>query len=469
MADGLDGLRDDPVFVLCMARSGSTLLRFLLDAHPELACPPETKLPALCTQLVGVWSMLDGAPLTGEPTADAAAVPGAALEGVRRMLDDMTGKYLGRRGKRRYCDKSLGTAPQAPMLAKMFPGAQFICLYRHPMDVIASGIEASPWGLTGFGFDAYAAASPGNSVHALAHFWADNATAILAAEDQLSGRCHRVRYEDLVADPETVAAGIFEFLGVAPAPGISRTCFGPDREPLGPADFKIWHTSRITADSVGRGWTLPADHIRPRMRDAVNELTAKLGYLPVDAHWGVAPSAPDPRLRRTQPGSADSEPRMRRNMLLSAEERTLGDRLQRGLARMAAEPGLADDFRFRWRSFANETFLVTAVRQGGMPVRWRVDLAEATVRVTAAVAAPDTVSAEWEILGSPDIWDRLLNDSLNISMAIRRREMRYFERSASVSGGVRVRLGLLTELLGINAWSREPAEEPPAWEVPAPA
>src|SRR6202035_2611623 len=33
-----------PVFVLCMGRSGSTLLRFLLDAHPELACPPETSL-----------------------------------------------------------------------------------------------------------------------------------------------------------------------------------------------------------------------------------------------------------------------------------------------------------------------------------------------------------------------------------------------------------------------------------------
>jgi hypothetical protein len=28
--------RPDPVFVLCMGRSGSTLLRFLLDAHPDL-------------------------------------------------------------------------------------------------------------------------------------------------------------------------------------------------------------------------------------------------------------------------------------------------------------------------------------------------------------------------------------------------------------------------------------------------
>jgi len=38
----------DPVFVLCNGRSGSTLLRFLLDAHPDLACPPETNLPSLC-------------------------------------------------------------------------------------------------------------------------------------------------------------------------------------------------------------------------------------------------------------------------------------------------------------------------------------------------------------------------------------------------------------------------------------
>jgi len=36
------GLVTDPVFVLCNGGSGSTLLRFVLDAHPDLACPPET-------------------------------------------------------------------------------------------------------------------------------------------------------------------------------------------------------------------------------------------------------------------------------------------------------------------------------------------------------------------------------------------------------------------------------------------
>ena len=34
----------DPVFILTASRSGSTLLRFILDTHPDFACPPETHL-----------------------------------------------------------------------------------------------------------------------------------------------------------------------------------------------------------------------------------------------------------------------------------------------------------------------------------------------------------------------------------------------------------------------------------------
>ena len=54
LANAVAAWRPDPVFVLCMGRSGSTLLRFLLDAHPDLACPPETNLPSLCAQLATV-------------------------------------------------------------------------------------------------------------------------------------------------------------------------------------------------------------------------------------------------------------------------------------------------------------------------------------------------------------------------------------------------------------------------------
>jgi hypothetical protein len=89
-------------------------------------------------------------------------------------------------------------------------------------------------------FEPYVASTPGNMVWALARFWVDAAAATLAAEEQFAGSCHRVRYEDLVADPEEVAARIFRFLGVPPEPGISARCFSAERERFGPADYKIW-------------------------------------------------------------------------------------------------------------------------------------------------------------------------------------------------------------------------------------
>jgi hypothetical protein len=164
LADGLTTggqMAGDPsgdlVFVVCAGRSGSTLLRFLLDAHPDLACPPETRLPAMCAQLATVWQQLACAPAPKD--RNQPPVPGLAVARIRQTVNLMIGPYLAQRGKRRYCDKSLGAAEHVGVLREVFPGARFVCLYRHPMDVIASGIEACPWGLTGFGFDGYAASS----------------------------------------------------------------------------------------------------------------------------------------------------------------------------------------------------------------------------------------------------------------------------------------------------------------------
>src|ERR1700722_1315284 len=215
--------RPDPVFVLCMARSGSTLLRFLLDAHPELACPPETSLPALYGQLAVVWSLIEGAPLSDERGATPTRLPDAALGGIRRMADEMTGSYLTRRGKRLLCDKSLGSARFADLLTQIYPGTRFLCLYRHPMDVIRSGLDACPFGLRGYGFDEYIAGSPGNAVLALARYWLDHATLIDSVEQAHPDRCHRVRYEDLVEDPESVMQDVYAFIGAEPMPGVART------------------------------------------------------------------------------------------------------------------------------------------------------------------------------------------------------------------------------------------------------
>jgi hypothetical protein len=443
----------DPVFVICAGRSGSTLLRFLLDAHPDLACPPETRLPAMVAQIAAVWLQLAGSPPDAAAPKDPGgqpAVPGPAIAGIRQAMTMMVGPYLAQRGKRRYCDKSLGAAEHVPILREVFPAAKFLCLYRHPMDVIASGIEACPWGLSGFGFDGYAAGSPGNAVKALAQFWADNAAQILAAEEQLGERAYRVRYEDLVADPEGVTAAVLRFLGARPVPGISAACFAPERERLGPGDYKIWHTTRISGDSVGRGWAVPAEMMGPALMATVNELAGRLGYAQIDKAWGIAAVAPDVRLPGTGPalasapqgGNGDAPPGLR----------MMAARLLSAMARLDGQ------FASLWQPCSREVFLVTVTNpgSGGIAARWRVDLAAAAITSASGLGPGETGGAQWDIVGSAYIWKQVLDGGINLSVAFRTRQLRYCDTGDVAAAVPGIRVAMLGELLGITIW--QPAE-----------
>lgn len=439
-----------PVFVLCNGRSGSTLLRFLLDAHPDLACPPETNLPAMAGQLATVWSLIEGAPLSAERGDEPPSIPDAAIAGVRRTMDEMTGSYLARRGKKRYCDKSLGTARFAELLLRIYPEAKFLCLYRHPMDVIASGIEACPWGLNGYGFDPYIASTPGNAVWALASFWVDAASATLAAEERFAGSCHRVRYEDLVADPEAIVDGIFEFLGVLPAQGISGRCFSPDRERFGPADYKIWHTSQVSTKSVGRGWSVPSGMIPPQVRQALNGLTEKLGYLPVDEKWGTAAVPSD--LRTVGHGCRGGAARAAE----PAGSGVIGGRLRTALTRVDTE------FTRRWQACSKDAFMIvvmpSAAAGAGPESRWRVDLAGRTVTVLTRAEAEDDDTA-WDIVGSDDAWLAVLDGHTNLGVALRHCDLRYCDTGEGGPVLGSVRLDMLAELLRLT----------PPWRADAPS
>jgi hypothetical protein len=454
------GERSEPVFVLCMGRSGSTLLRFMLDAHPDLACPPETSLPALCTRLAVVWSLIEGAPLAAEREDAPPQVPDAAVKGIRRMLDEMTGSYLERRGKRLFCDKSLGSAAHADLLRQLYPGARFVCLYRYPMDMIRSGLEACPFGLNGYGFDQYIAGSPGNSVMALARYWLDNAAAIAAVEEAHPEVCHRVRYEDLVEDPEGVMQGLYAFLGVSPAPGVAQACFSGERERFGPADHKIWSTSSVSGDSVGRGESVPAGLIPLPITAAINELAAKLGYLPVDEQWGSPGHPSDPR----DPATVNSPPPP--SGILPDQERVPGSTaLEQWLRSRVEHDG--EQVAGRWESCAADRFVVVArALTGGIEAQWVVDIASRTV-------VPDDDERDedvaWSLLASPETWQALQAGQVNLHAAMRRADLRYCAAEEDSSVLAQTRVAMLSDLLGLSSWERAQAPSEAAVAVVATA
>jgi hypothetical protein len=285
-----------PVFILGTSRSGTTLLRFIIDSHPEFACPPETGLPLACAQLARVWKTTELAGSGDRWTPDDPLILSAgAATAIRQATDQAMAGYLRARGKTRWCDKSLEAFQMVDVIAQVYPDAKFLVLTRHVMDVIASGVEACPWGLSRFGYDPYVAAYPGNSVAAIGAYWLACVQASVGFSDKHPERCHLLRYEDLVTAPEEVMARVFGFLGAQQVPGIAEACFRTPHDQDGPGDEKIWFTEGVHDASVGRGVSVPVVAIPPPMREAINGLLDQLGYRAIGDGWNAVAGRPDPR------------------------------------------------------------------------------------------------------------------------------------------------------------------------------
>src|SRR4051812_7811135 len=131
-----------PGFVLCPARSGSTLLRLLLNGHPEIACPPETNLVEIFAKIGFTVAS------TSNTKGDAKATQIASDQATalcRDVAQQTLGAYAESRGKTMWVDKSLASVLYADVLAKVYPEGRFICLYRQCPDTVASLNEASVW------------------------------------------------------------------------------------------------------------------------------------------------------------------------------------------------------------------------------------------------------------------------------------------------------------------------------------
>ncbi len=289
---------DEPIIVLTCARSGSTLLRLILDSHPDLACPPETGVVNMCTSM-GLLSML----LEGPSPAGSPNLSDLATAAIRSWVTTNFGAYLMREGKARWCEKSLGAAESASRFLTIFPKARFICVYRHCLDVIDSVLEACPFGLRGYGLDPFSAAHPGNSIAAIADYWVSHIRAISDFEQAHPDVCLRLRYEDLVTDPAGQAGRIFAFLGEQTAPGLTDTFLANrSANPFGPSDHKVWSTSSINTDSIGRGTRLPIEIIPTPVIAMANGLLERLSYEPLGGSPGrLRPTAASPAAHRAAP------------------------------------------------------------------------------------------------------------------------------------------------------------------------
>ncbi|WP_347694168.1 sulfotransferase [Nonomuraea sp. B12E4] len=241
---GTDRLLTAPVFIISPVRSGSTLLRAMLNAHPDLHAPHELHVRRLRVEFDTSLAEKAMAAL-GHNRAD--------LEHL--LWDRVLHRELVRSGKRFIVEKTPANAFVFDRLATCWPDARFVFLLRHPASIASSWHEASP--------DKRTAEEAAKD--ALRYM-----KAVQRARAALPGLT--VRYEELTAEPEKIGHAICDFLGVPWSPALLS--YGtPDVVSKGLGDWK----DKIRSGSVQPGRSLPRPEEIP---DVLQDMCRTWEYLP---------------------------------------------------------------------------------------------------------------------------------------------------------------------------------------------
>ena len=241
-----DRLVEAPVFVICTLRSGSTLLRVLLDSHSQIRSPHELHLRYVSVHFDQKWSERSMAEL-GLDTRAAEYL----------LWDRLLQRELAASGKRIIADKTPNNAFIVDRLRECWPDARFLFLLRHP-----AAIARSRQSVRGEHAD-----SDEKNVALIRRY----CVALEKARQTYPG--HTVRYEDLTADPARELRAICSFLGISYEEGmLEYGQFDHGRYKSGLGD---WH------DKIKSGAIQPPEPPPPleEIHPSLREMCATWGYL----------------------------------------------------------------------------------------------------------------------------------------------------------------------------------------------
>ncbi|XP_054710722.1 protein-tyrosine sulfotransferase 1-like [Uloborus diversus] len=188
------------IFIGGMPRSGTTLLRVMLDAHPGIRCGEETRvIPRLLT-LKQQWLK---SPIESKRLQEAG-ISGDVLDNA---VASFILEIIARHGKPapRLCNKDPFTLRSAVYLHALFPKAKFILLIRDGRAVVHSIISRKV-SITGFDLNDY---------RQCLTKWSAAMSAMYSQCLSLgSSICMPVHYEQLVLQPKPYMENILKFLDV---------------------------------------------------------------------------------------------------------------------------------------------------------------------------------------------------------------------------------------------------------------
>ncbi|MEW9534082.1 sulfotransferase [Microbispora sp. NPDC049125] len=241
----IDRLLRAPVFVLSPVRSGSTLLRVMLNSHSRIHAPHELHIRRIAVSL------------TTEPVRQAMDALGHSPSDIEHVLwDRMLHRELVASGKDIIVDKTPSNVFAHRRISTCWPDARFIFLMRHPASIAGSWHEADPQ------------ERPMEEAvrHTLQYM-----RYLQEARRRYDGL--DLRYEALVDDPEGEMRRVCTYLGIGYEPGMieyGRHDHGEFVKGIG--DWR----DKIRSGRVQRGRPLPAPEDVP---EDLREVATAWGYL----------------------------------------------------------------------------------------------------------------------------------------------------------------------------------------------
>jgi len=271
-----------PFFIMGAGRSGTTLLRAMLEAHPDVHIPPElplapvvrqfrlySRLPwsALLRVILGdlefhaTWDRWE-LPL-GPLYRDLVQAPRAARN-LAAVIDALFRAHARahKPSALRWGDKTPPNTVVLPTLTRLFPDLQVVHLIRDGRDVVQSFMRESEAGLRYF-----------------ARWWVRAVSSARAFGAEHPSQYLEIRYEDLVTRTEATLQDILAFLKITPDDRMLR--YHELDQKLGDVDrYPALQGVRnpVHAESIGK-WRSALDAAQVAELDRlIGPTLARLGY-----------------------------------------------------------------------------------------------------------------------------------------------------------------------------------------------
>ena len=279
-------IKERPIFIIGVHRSGTTLLRYMLNSHPRIYIPPESDFiprffqrrpdaPMRTKQASRILdTIFDSYRFVNEWQADRPDAE-TFVENLQDLtpsvfLDALYREYASQQGAVRWGDKTPIYTSYVDLVSEIFPRAQFIHIIRDGRDVALSMLEK--WSRKEFHIDIYYAVQS----------WKKRLYQAFASSFSLdSDQYYELRYEQLVIDPVPLLKEICEYLKEEYVAEMAEP-HHLGRERISPSGFHAAIRQPPNDKRVAR-WRREMTVQDQRLIQAVaGDLLEKLGYKTID-------------------------------------------------------------------------------------------------------------------------------------------------------------------------------------------